>query len=594
MFDLEQQQIEAKIRAYCAENNLPEQPLQWSYIPFSGHWGISTSFFQLASSEARAAGKAVNVAARAQEIAQALVDHLGSPAGFERIEAVKGYLNLYFATDEYSRRVIDAVGAQGSRFGAGQRLNQRVMIEFSHPNTHNAFHVGHLRGAILGDALARILEFAGYEVVRANYPGDMGLHVIKWLWNYMTRHAGESPDRDITHWMGNIYTEAVRRLEENPDLEAEVRALYVRWDRRDDDVVQLWQETRQWSLDGFNQMYALLDIPFDQYYFNSQMEQPGKKIVEQLIARGIAQDERPAGAVIVKVDEKLGLTKDKYRVAVVLRSDGTALYATEDLALALQKFADYPGLSRSIYVVDVRQSLHFQQIFKILEIAGYEEGKKSEHLPYEVVSLPGNVVMSSREGTVVLLESLIREAESRALDVVRQKNPGLAEDEMLAVARAVGIGSLKYPMLSRENSKIVTFDWESALDFNGQAAPYIQYVHVRANSILRKFKTETGQEPEDLPRASFDYTLNPKEVELIDLISRLPAVVQKAAAEHSPMLLASHAYELARAFNEFYNECPVLQAEEPARTARLRLVMATRQTVANCLALLGITAPKVM
>lgn len=594
MFDLEQKQIEIKIRAYCAENNLPEPPLQWSYIPFSGHWGISTSFFQLASAEAKAAGKQVNVAARAQEIAQALAAALGEPAGFERIEAVKGYLNLYFATAEYSRRVVEAVLAQGDRFGAGPRLDQRLMIEFSHPNTHKAFHVGHLRGAILGDSLARILEFSGYDVIRANYPGDMGLHVIKWLWNYMTRHAGERPDRDITHWMGNIYTEAVRRLEENPDLEAEVRALYVRWDQRDPQVVKLWEETRQWSLDGFNEMYAWLGIPFDCYYFNSQMEKPGKVIVDQLIARGIAIDERPAGAVIVKVDEQLGLTKDKYRVAVVLRSDGTALYATEDLALALQKFADYPGLLRSIYVVDVRQSLHFQQIFKILEIAGYEEGQKSEHLPYELVNLPGNVVMSSREGTVVLLESLIREAIARALDVVRQKNPALSEDEMQTIARAVGMAALKYPMLSRENAKIVTFDWETALDFNGQAAPYIQYVHVRANSILRKFKNETGQDPESLPQASFAYALNPKEVELIDLISRVPAAVQKAAADRSPMLIATQAYELARAFNDFYAECPVLQAEEPARTARLRLVMATRQTVANCLVLLGITAPKVM
>ena len=194
----------------------------------------------------------------------------------------------------------------------------------------------------------RILEFAGYDVVRANYPGDIGLHVIKWLWNYMKFHSGERPEKDITRWMGSIYAEANHRLEENPELEAEVRALYARWDRRDPEVVALWEETRQWSLDGFNEMYDLLDIRFDRYYFNSMAEQPGKEVVEELIAKGIAQDERPDGPVIVKLDELLGLKKEKYRVLVVLRSDSTALYATEDLALAKMKFSDYPDLVKSL------------------------------------------------------------------------------------------------------------------------------------------------------------------------------------------------------------------------------------------------------
>jgi len=340
------------------------------------------------------------------------------------------------------------------------------------------------------------------------------------------------------------------------------------------------------------EMYAQLGVAFDCYYFNSQMELPGKQVVQQLIERGIAQDERPEGAVIVKIDEQLGLTKEKYRVAVVLRSDGTALYATEDLALALKKFADYPDLTRSLYLVDVRQSLHFQQIFKILELAGYPEGQRSEHISYELVNLPGNVVMSSREGTVVLLEDLLREATRRALEVVREKNPSLSEEQMLEVARAVGIGALRYPMLARENTKTVTFDWQSALDFNGRSAAYIQYAHVRANSILRKYAEQS--QSAGLPEANFHYEMDEKEVELIDRMARLTETVQRAAAEYNPILLANLAYDLAQAFNNFYTVCPVLQAEEPARSARLRLVAAFRQTVANSLALLGITAPQAM
>lgn len=592
MFQQEQQTIEAKIEAFCAENNIPPVEIKWGTIPFNGEWGISTSFFQLAANEARAdAGKKIPVPARAAELAEQAKSFIESVPGISHIEAVKGYLNLYFSTAEYALRVVNTVLEQGPRFGAGASKGERVMVEFSQPNTHKAFHVGHLRSAILGDAVARIEEFAGYDVVRANYPGDMGLHVIRWLWNYLKNHNGQEPDEDITEWMGKVYADASRRLEENPELEAEVRAVYGRWDKRDPEVVALWEKTRKWSLEGFNQMYAALDIHFDKYYFNSEEEEPGKQVVDDLIKRGIATDERAnGGAVIVKIDELLGLTKEQYRTTVILRSDGTALYATEDLALVLHKFRDYPDLARSIYIVDVRQSLHFTQVFKILEIAGHEQAKKCVHVSYELVTLPGNVVISSREGTVVLLGDLIREATSRAYAVVKEKNPNLSEAEMQAVAKAVGIGALKYPILARDNTKIVTFDWQSALDFNGQAAPYIQYAHVRCNSILRK----AGMDGAGLPPSSFGYALEPAEIQLIELLSRFPAEVQRAAAEYKPLIITSLAYELAHAFNDFYAACPVIQAEPVVRDARLRLVAAARQTIANALALLGVTAPEVM
>lgn len=589
MFETEQNLVEQKILAFCRENGLPEPKLTWGWIPFNGHWGIATSFFQLAAEEARVNGVKANVGLRANQIAEQCAAYLGIPAGFERVEAVKGYLNLYFSTAEYARTVLETVLAQGIHFGDGEAKHERVMVEFSQPNTHKAFHVGHLRSAILGDTLCRILDSAGYDVVRANYPGDIGLHVIKWLWNYMKFHMGEKPEKDITRWVGDLYAEANRRITESPELESEVRALYARWDQRDPDVVKLWEETRQWSLDGFNEMYEKLDIHFDTYYFNSMVEHSGKRVVDELIARGIAQDERPDGPVIVKIDEKLGLEQEKYRVLVVLRSDNTALYATEDLALAIRKFSDYPDLVRSYYVVDVRQSLHFQQVFKTLEIAGYPWADRCQHVPYELVTLPGNVVMASREGTVVLLENLISEAVQRALQVVEEKNPELDTETKLAVARAVGLGAIKYPMLARENAKIVTFDWQSALDFNGQAAPYIQYAHVRANSILRKAGVQ-----KDIPVSAMDYPLAPSEVQLIELISRFPKEVQRAAAEMKPLHIANLAYDLAKRFTDFYNECPVLIAEEPVRSGRLRLVAAARQALFNSLRLLGIDAPEAM
>ena len=587
MFEHEQRAVETLIRDTCAEQGLPVPgSITWNPIPFAGQWGISTPFFQLAADEARS-GKVTNIPQRAQEIAASLAERLGTPPGFARLEAVRGYLNLYFTPGEFARRVVDSVLERGNDFGRGAPTGQQVMVEFSQPNTHKAFHVGHLRSAMLGDAIARILDFAGYEVVRANYIGDIGLHVIKWMWNYMKFHAGEQPPADTTRWMGDLYAEANRRLDENPDLEAEVRALYARWDRQEPEVVALWQQTRQWSSDHFEKIYQILDIHFDRWYSNSEAEQPGKEMVEELIAKGIAEDERPTGPVIVRIDDLLGLKQEKYRVLVVLRSDNTALYSTEDLALAKIKFSEY-DLARSIYVVDVRQSLHFQQVFKTLELAGYEWAPRCQHLPYELVNLPGNVVMASREGTVVLLEDLIREATRRALEVVDEKNPELSDAKKQRVAQAVGLGALKYPMLARDNTKLVTFDWETALDFNGQAAPYIQYAHVRANSILRKF-----EEPLPGP-VTPAYPLGPAEVQLVDLIARFPGEVQRAAAEYKTLQITNLAYELARAFNEFYNQCPVLKAEPDVRAARIRLVVASRQAIANALRLLGITAPDVM
>ncbi|HSB66278.1 MAG TPA: arginine--tRNA ligase, partial [Anaerolineales bacterium] len=218
MFEDQQHIISEKIRSYCAEHHLPQPgEIAWSPIPFAGEWGISTSFFQLAAQENRvikeAGGIPLNVSPRAQELAADIAAYLGTPAGFARLEAINGYLNMYFSTAEYARSLVDTVIQEGANFGRGTSRGEQIMVEFSQPNTHKAFHVGHLRSAILGEVLSRVLEFAGYDVVRSNYIGDTGLHVIRWLWNYMNFHAGETPPEDATKWMGELYAEAIRRLE---------------------------------------------------------------------------------------------------------------------------------------------------------------------------------------------------------------------------------------------------------------------------------------------------------------------------------------------------------------------------------------------
>jgi arginyl-tRNA synthetase len=588
MFHQELQKIAEKINEAMMELGIPvPEKIDWASTPFSGQWGFgTTACFQSAALEARN-DKSINVRQRAKEIAEALSKKLDTPQGFARIEAVNGYLNFYIDPEKYALRVVDTILAEKDSFGRGNPIPERVMVEYSQPNTHKAFHVGHLRNVILGGALANILEFAGFDTIRANYLGDIGWHVIKWLWCYLKFHAGEEPDGDRTRWMQEIYSEATRLVEENPEYEAEARKLFARWDAHDPELVELWQKTRRWSIEGFKEIYEILGAKFDVFFYESEVEEPGKAIVEELIQRGLAVDERPSGGpVVIKLDEILNLSKETYRVLVLLRSDGTSLYATKDLPLAIRKFEEWK-VDRSIYVIDVRQSLYLSQIFKTLELMGFEQAKKCYHFSYEIVNLPGNVTMSSREGTVVMFDDLLNEAFARALAIVEEKNPDIDPSLKAEVSKSVALGALKYPLLAVDNNKIATFDWDRALDFEGQACPYIQYAHVRANSILtRAGKLPTTAEPR--------HELHPSEIELLDRISQFPELVQRSAVDYKPLLIANYIYELAQDFTAFYQHCPVLQAKNEIRDFRLRLTAATRQVLANGLKLLGISAPKVM
>jgi arginyl-tRNA synthetase len=317
------------------------------------------------------------------------------------------------------------------------------------------------------------------------------------------------------------------------------------------------------------------------------VDEPSKAIVEELIEKNIADDERSdGGAVIVKIDEKLGLKKEKYRTNVILRRDGTTLYLTKDLALAKDKFEKYQ-VDRSIYVVDVRQSLHLQQAFAILKLWGFPQAEKCHHLGYGFVSLPEGA-MSARRGRVVLFKNVYDEAIKRVLAVESERVGNIPEAERETIAKQIGLGALAYSMLSVDNNKDIVFDMDEALSFDGRTGPYIQNAHVRANSILKKAETV-----EDNP--SFDYELTKHEIELIEQISRFPNAVQQAANEYRPLVMAAYAYDLANAFHSFYHAVPVIKSEdENIRNARLRLVSASKQVIANALHLLDIQAPDVM
>ena len=602
MFEAEQIAVEAKIRDFLLAQEIPvPDKIQWNPIPFAGDWGISASFFQLAATEARlrstAGGLRKPVPERAQEIADGIAQALVNQPGYKRIEAIKGYLNLYFDSAEYTRRVVDSVLAQSLDFGRGGPKTERVMVEYAQPNTHHSFHMGHFRNAVLGEVLARIVEFSGYATIRATYPGDIGLGVITILWAYEKFYKGQEPAGiyERGQWLLKIYVEATRLLtpkeDETPEetakretYEAERREMLRKWDADDPEVIELWRTTRQWSLDELEAIFELLDIHMDVWFFESEVDKPSKAIVDELLARGIAEDERAQGGpVIVKIDEKLGLKKEKYRTAVVLRSDGTTLYLTKDLALAKVKFEKF-RVDRSIYVVDVRQSLHLAQAFKILELLGFPQAQLCYHLGYGFVSLPEGA-MSARKGQLALFMDVFNEAVRRVLEVIAEKNPDLPDNERSGVAEKVGLGALTYGMLSVDNNKDIIFNIEEALNFDGRTGPYIQNAAVRANSILRK----AGELPAS---ADYNYSLSTHEIDLIDKISRFPDAVQMAAAEYRPLIIATYVYELASAFHSFYHVAPVLQAEsETIRAARLRLVAAAKQTLTNALWILDIETP---
>jgi arginyl-tRNA synthetase len=573
------------------------------------------------------------------------------------------------------------------------------MVEFSQPNTHKAFHVGHLRNVALGHALSNILAFSGFEVLRANYLGDIGRHVISCLWCYRAFHEGQEPAEGRGRWLGEVYTESVKRLayrkevvdfinklssedeafkassdrmmkelwrrkkasgediayllgqlsgrgeldlakvhdqdciaelwqiigaqlqqemrptranapvvdeavaeaqlaewrklNENIDWwipgktwEQEYKECWRLWEEKDPEFVALWERTKAWSMEEFHRIYAELGVHFGIWFYESELEEEGREIVQELLDKGIA--EISEGLPVVKIDEKLGLEKETYRVLPILRSDGTTLYSTKDLALTKRKFDEYQ-IDRAIWVVAVPQALYFQQVFKVLELWGFEQAKQSYHLPYEIVTLKEGM-MSSRSGNAVLYEDVAPDVFARARAIVEEKNAEMPAEQKERVARQVGVGGLLYGMLDRDNNRVITFDPAEAVSLHGQSAPYIQYAHARACRIL-----ERAAPLPDFAAGAIDFgDLCEQEINLIAQIALFPTEVQRAAREYKPLVIATYAYELAVRTNDFYEHCRVIDAPEPTRTARLAVVAATRQTLANALALLGIEAPEEM
>ncbi|MBI2578233.1 MAG: arginine--tRNA ligase [Candidatus Aenigmarchaeota archaeon] len=478
------------------------------------------------------------------------------------VEASGPYINFFIDNKKFSHIVIQQVLNEKEKYGSQPRMKEKIMIEYAHPNTHKAFHVGHVRNICIGEALCRLLEKSGYKVIRANYQGDIGPHVAKCLWGL--QNLGMSQEKNKGLFLGDVYAAANARMEGNPQLESEIQkissALYRRSDKK---LLQLWKKTRKWSLDYFGSIYKDFGAKFDHLYFESEVFEEGIRMARELLEKGVA--EMSEGAIIAD------LKKQGLGVCVILKSDDDPLYSTKDLGLVKKQFSEYKP-DKIIHVVGSEQRLYFQQMFKIFGFINPDWESKNYHLSYELVMLQTGKI-SSRAGSVVTYEHLIEEGTEKAVEEIKER--GISEEK---AAKDIALAAVKYAMLKRDTDRTITFDWSEVLNFEGDTGPYLQYTYARALSILRKSKRK--------PKAAPLFT--ELEFDLAKKLAMFPEIIEKSARDLKPNYVANYLYDLATLFNKFYHETRVVGTKE--EETRLALVAATAHVLKNGMEILGIKA----
>jgi arginyl-tRNA synthetase len=509
------------------------------------------------------------------EIAREISGRLKPSGLVGKIDFYGPYINFHIDWKGAGGLLLRGISREAGSYGRlGAKGKGRIMVEFAHPNTHKAFHIGHVRNICLGDSLCRILEARGSDVVRVNYQGDIGPHVAKCLWGFLNIYKGRAPSGDRGRWLGRVYREASRKIAGSRKAEEAMREINSMLYKRDRRILPVWRKTRKWSLDYFDRIYSDFGARFDRLYMESEVEAEGLRMAGDLVRKGIAKVSDDA--IIVDM-EKQGLG-----VFVLVTRDKTPLYHAKDLALAELQMREHKP-ERIVHVVGSEQNLYFRQLFGLLGLMKWRHAGKESHLSYELVNLGSGKKMKSREGEVILYDELREKLLKLAGRETRSKNPGLSKKGLERTAGLVGMGALKYAMLSKSPEKVIVFDWKQILSLEGDTGPYIQYSHARARSILRKAGPS---------KAGFRPALSDgKELALLRQLAEFPDAVQRAAQDMRPHYIAGYALELATRFNEFYQSVPVLRAEREERPFRLALVRATAQVLSNALGLLGIEAP---
>ena len=530
----------------------------------------------------------------AVEIAEFLVGKIKLNDVVVAAKAVGPFINFTFSKTKLAEGAIGEILNEKIKYGLNKiGKNKRVMIEFSNANTHKEYHVGHLRNIAYGDAITKILTANGFKAIPVSYVNDFGIHVAKTLWALEKFYKDEkfpqprSAERSRRspfvkggskgYFLGKVYVRACAELEKDKSANAEVGEIMKKIESRSGREYKLWQKTRNWSIDGFAKIYKELGVKFEHIFYESEFIDKGLELVAELYKKEFLI--KSQGVVIADLE------KHNLGVLVFLRADGTALYPVADLPLAEEKFKKYK-IDQSIHVVDARQSLYFKQLFKVLELLGFKQEMK--HLSYDFVKLPEGM-MSSRTGKVITYEDLRAQAMKKAAAETKKRHKNWSEKKINEVSDKLVNGALKFEMIKVGADKVITFDIEQALRFEGNTAAYLQYTGARINSINKKSKEKLK-----IKNLKFENLIEPKENSLASKLAKYPEVVAAAGKNYAPDELAKFLFELAREFNDYYHAVPVLKAKTEVRQARLALISAVSQVIKNGLGLLGIEAVEEM
>jgi arginyl-tRNA synthetase len=538
----------------------------------------------------------------ADNIGKYLTDNLEAVSGYN---VIKGFLNITIAPQEWARRLNTISDKERYGFVSDSPEAPVIVIEYSSPNTNKPLHLGHIRNNLLGFSLSRICSAAGNKVIRTNIVNDRGIHICKSMVAWQMFGYGETPastGMKGDHFVGDYYvlfekkykeeTDALiasgslpAEARENASLMQAARRMLLKWEAGDEETVKLWHMMNSWVYDGFDVTYKALGVEFDKIYYESETYKTGKELVLKSLKEG---------HLIRKEDGSvwIDLTADKLDQKLLLRSDGTAVYITQDLGTAVIRYNDY-HFNRHIYVVGNEQNYHFQVLALTLLRMGYGWAKGLHHFSYGMVELPEGK-MKSREGKVVDADDLLAEmtATAKAMSLELGKLGGYSEDEKENICRKIGLGALKYFILKVDPKKNMTFNPAESIDFNGNTGPFIQYTYARIRSVLKKAE-ETNVSYGDQVRDNL--VPNEKEISVIKLLNDFPGLIREAAAELSPALIANYCYDLAREFNQFYHDFSILGEEDRGiRDFRLRLSAVTGEVLEKGLWLLGIEAPERM
>ncbi len=480
------------------------------------------------------------------------------------------YLNFFINKNKLAEQTLNIILKEKNNYGKNNSgKNKKIMTEFFHANTHKGVHIGHIRNICLGDSISRILEFNNFKVIRANYQGDIGPHVAKCLWGYL--NLKEKQRGTKSQFLSELYSKANQLSLKDENIQNEINEINNKLYANNKKIKPIWKKTRQYCLNDFNKLYKEFNVKFNRLYFESEVEKRGIEIAKLLLKKKIAR--LSEGAIIVD------LNKYNLGIYVALTKDNHAVYHSKDLALAELKSKEYKDLYKSLHIVGKEQELYFKQLFKTFELISSKLAKRSEHIIYGLVMLPEGK-MSSREGNVIMYDNLMEKLLNEAIKEVKKRHPEWSNKQIKDIAKKIALAALKFGMLDRDNNTIITFDWNQALNFEGDSGVYILYAIVRINSILKKTKIKINK---------IKITnLNEEETNLIKKLSQFPKIVESSSNNYKPNLISSYLLELVHVFNNFYTNCPVLKADFKDKEKRIVLINCVRQVLKNGLNLLGI------